>query len=536
MAEEDTTNQTTTNTNGAGNTAESTAAADSPQGWRGLVQTLRDWPLSRKLSLAAVGVITLALFAVLILQARQADYRTLFSDLSKEDASQVVQWLDERQIPYKITNNGNTIKVPADQVYDTRIRLAGEGIPSGGGVGFEIFDKQSFGITDFAQQVNYQRALQGELSRTVASLEPVDSARVHLALPEKRVFKRDQENPSASVIVGLAQGRDLKEGQVNGIVNLVSSSIEGMEPENVSVVDESGRVLTERLAEADSPLSPRKLEYQRAIEKRLERRAQSLLDRALGPQNALVRVTAEIDFSEVEKVEEKYDPDSVVPRSEQIMEQESGGEVSGGVPGVESNLENGQGGQTTTGMPSSRTEETINYEISKTINRIQKGSGGVERLSVAVLVAETKSPEGEEGDGGRSQEQLNAIRDMVVSALGLNTEDRDQIEVVSMPFARPRQADMAQAETTPSFYKYLPYVKYGLLALGAIALYFLLVRPLLKVLRGETEEHYKTVEEMEAEMGQQEEADPTQKLRKEILEAQASPVQVIRHWLNEEES
>lgn len=194
--------------------------------------------------------------------------------------------------------------IPADKVYEARIELAGSGLAEGG-VGFEIFDKQSFGMTDFAQKVNYRRALQGELMRTITSLAPVEAARIHLALPEKRLFREQQQEATASVIIKLASGRSLKESQLQGIVHLVAGSVEGLESENVTVVDSSGKVLSKsRSDEISGPMTPGMLTYQQTMEQRLEARAQSLLDRALGAGNSLVRVTAEVDFDQRERVED----------------------------------------------------------------------------------------------------------------------------------------------------------------------------------------------------------------------------------------
>jgi flagellar M-ring protein FliF len=214
----------------------------------------------------------------------------------------VVDWLKGRKIPYRLEDGGKDIMIPADKVYEARIELAGAGLAEGG-VGFEIFDRQSFGLTDFAQKVNYHRALQGELMRTITSLAPVEAARVHLALPEKRLFRDQQKVATASVIVKLHSGRTLKEVQLQGIIHLVAGSVEELEAENVTVVDSSGKVLSKSRSEAMSgPMTPGMLEYQQTVERRLEERAQSMLDRALGASNSMVRVTAEINFDQRERI------------------------------------------------------------------------------------------------------------------------------------------------------------------------------------------------------------------------------------------
>lgn len=511
-------------------------------GKKSLIELVAQWPLSRKLSLAAVALISLAVFGLIIAQARVADYRLLFANLTDSDASGVVTWLKEHKIPYRFADGGKAIHIPADQVYEVRIELAGTGIPQGGGVGFELFDKQSFGMTDFAQKINYQRALQGELARTITSLAPVEGARVHLALPEKRLFKEQQKDATASVILKLVPGQKLKESQIQGIINLVSGSIEGLESENVTVIDSSGQVLSRKASEGQSgPMTPGMLDYQQTVERRLEERAQSLLDRALGSSNSLVKVTAEVDFSQVEKVEELYDPKGAVARSEQVSEEKSGSETSGGVPGVAANLADGTGATAST--PSSRSSETTNYEISKVVNRIVAPVGTIKSLSVAVLVADRMVP-GNAGEAPkvvpRNEQELLSIENMVKSALGIDQVRGDQLKVVSMPFETSFSDEVVSAPApVSSIYDYLPYVKYGLILLAGLLAYFLLVRPLLRTLKTETvTEHYKTVEQLEAELLTHDTrhslaSDPASELRDGIIEGKTTPAQVIKTWLKE---
>ncbi|HKK01558.1 MAG TPA: flagellar basal-body MS-ring/collar protein FliF [Desulfuromonadales bacterium] len=511
-----------------------------------LIDVIKSWPLKRKLSLAAVAVITLALFAVIILQAQVADYRLLYANLSDSDAASVINWLKGQKIPYRLAGEGKEIQVPGDKVYEARIELAGAGLPQGGGVGFEIFDKQNFGMTDFAQKVNFQRALQGELSRSIASLAPVEAARVQLALPGKSLFKDQQQPTTASVILKMATGRRLSDNQIQGIVYLVSSSVEGLSPGNVTLVDSNGRILSKHPQDNfGGAMTPGMLNYEQTIEQRLQNRAQALLDRALGPGNSLVQVTANIDFSKIEKTEELYDPNSQVARSEKVTKEKSGTAVQGGVPGVQANLKGASGGASAkpTIIPSSRSTDTTNYEISKTISKIVSPVGTIKSLSVAVLVADT-SKSGPDGKTPvyvpRKASELQSIQNMVSSALGIEATRGDQIKVVSMPF----QNEFAKMPLTPAptsgLYRYLPYVKYGLLTLGLLLLYFLLVRPLLKTLQAEAPtQHYKTVEELENELTDEPRgqlpapADPAQKLRQEMADAQSNPAQVIRKWLKE---
>ncbi|MFV0439005.1 MAG: flagellar basal-body MS-ring/collar protein FliF [Desulfopila sp.] len=516
---------------------------------KNLVQLVREWPLSRKLATVAVLLICIALFAGLIIQARVADYQLLYANLSETDAGSVVNWLKSHRIPYNIKNGGKNIWVPADQLYETRLELAANGLPSGGGVGFEVFDNQSFAITDYVQKVNYTRALQGELARTISSLEPVESTRVHLAIPEKRLFKDQQKQTTASVILTLVPGRTLNGAQVKGIRNMVAGSIPGLEPDNVKVIDSRGMVL-----EADEPadkhklLSTDMLAFQQEVEHRLEMRAQTLLDKTMGLDRAMVRVSATIDFAKVEKTEELFDPEEPVIRSEQVSQENSGPATSGGIPGVESNLQGAQvaGGS---GTPTSATTRTTNYEISKTVSKIVNPVGTVNQLSVSVLVAdkEERDAEGKTTIVPRTADELNSIKNMISAALGLVTNRGDQINVISMPFIEPPQADEIQGGlSADSIYQYLPFVKIGLVVLGGLLLYFLLVRPMIRTMKGEVTEHYKTVEELEREQERLIAIDdetgtepvPTVeddivRIRREVMQNQVPASYIVKNWIQE---
>lgn len=475
-------------------------------GWQALVATMAAWPLPRKIALAAVTALTLGLFALIIVQARTADYQLLYGNLADTDAAAVVDWLKGHNVPYQLTNNGQTVLIPAKNVHETRLSLAALGLPQGGGVGFEIFDKQSFALTDFVQKVNYSRALQGELSRTIASLGPVETARVHLALPEKRLFKDQQKAATASVIIKLAPGKRLSEAQIQGIVHLVSSSIEGLEPAHVTVIDQNGTVLS-RIVEKGmaSGLSPDMLEFQMQVEQRLEDRAQALLDKSLGAKNAMVRVSATLDFARTEKTEETFDPEEPVIRSEQVSDEKSGSEITGGVPGVQSNLE-GPSNQTAGATPpTSRSQRTTNYEISKVVSKTTNPIGTISKLSVSVLVADKTIPAKDKEPAKtepRTASELKALETMVASALGLDTSRGDKIEVTSLPFLAAAEQAEAEAMADSQLYRFMPFIRYGLILLGGLLLYFLMIRPLMKTLQKDVTQHFKTVEQMEAEQAQ----------------------------------
>ncbi len=521
----------------------------SKNGWQALVATVAGWPLSRKIALAAVTVISVALFAFIIVQARTADYQLLYGNLADSDASAMVEWLKGQNIPYQLGNNGRNILIPANEVHETRLSLASAGLPQGGGVGFEIFDKQSFALTDFVQKVNYSRALQGELARTITSLGPVETARVHLALPERRLFKEQQQPATASIIIKLAPGKRLGEAQIEGIVHLVSSSVEGLSPDQVTIIDQNGNVLSQnsRTGLAGN-ISPDMLEFQAQVEQRMEDRAQALLDKSLGAKNAMVRVTATLDFSRTEKTEEAFDPEEPVIRSEQVTDERSGSAVTGGVPGVQSNLEGNAANQTAGAPPpTSKLQRTTNYEISKVVSKTTKPVGTVSKLSVSVLVADRVTPAQEKEPAQtepRSEAELMAVENMVASALGLDKTRGDKIEVTSMPFLQAADTSDDQGIASGMVYQYLPFIRYGLLMLSAVLLYFLMIRPLMKTLNKDITQHYKTVEQMEAEQTQggsvsadaamdKRSKDPLQKIKNDVESDPVFSAHVLKNWLQD---
>ena len=515
---------------------------------KSMFDVIMEWSLARKLSLVAATVVSVMLFSLIIMQSQVADYSLLFANMPNRDAASVVDWLKGHKIPYRLEDGGRDIMIPADKVYETRIELAGSGL-SEGGVGFEIFDKQSFGMTDFAQKVNYRRALQGELVRTITSLAPVESARVHLALPEKRLFREQQQQATASVIVKLSSGRSLKESQLQGIVHLVAGSVEGLDPENVTVVDSSGKVLSKNNAdEMAGPMTPGMLNYQQTLERHLEIRAQSLLDRALGAGNSLVRVNAEVDFDQREKTEEALDPKGAVVVSEQTSTEEGATQASSGVPGVVSNLQGNAAKRTAApATPATRSDETTNYELSKVVSKTVQSVGKLKTLSVSVLVADRVTP-GAEGakptSTPRSTKEIKDIEQMVRSALGINNTRGDSISVVSMPFESGFSDEpLPQPSIIDKVYTYMPIIKYSLLAIASLFAYLLFLKPLMRTLRGVSEETepMKTVEELEAEMRGDSDtpllggpSDPLAQIRQEVLGGDMMPVQVVKNWLREE--
>lgn len=522
-----------------------------------LATLIKEWPLSKKLTLVAVLLLSLGLFAILIVQARTADYQLLYANLQEKDAASVVSWLKGQRIKYSLKNNGKNIWISAGSIYETRLELASSGLPSGGGVGFEIFDKQSFALTDFVQKVNYTRALQGELARTITSLDPVEATRVHLALPEKRLFKNQQKNPKASIIVTLKPDTTLEQNQVQGIIHLVSGSVEGLQQADVTVINSHGKILLGNpKKDEDQRFSVDMLVFQREIERRLESRAQDLLDKTMGYGQAMVRVTANLNFAKFEKTEELYDSDDPVIRSEQTQNESSGRSMAGGIPGVESNLQGNSGAQGGGVPPSNKTSRTTNYEISKTVSKTINPVGTIKSLSVSVLLADKVIPAKDEESTAttetRDKKELLKIETMIASALGLDLKRGDNINVASMVFMVDSD-DQAIAGSMPKnlLYEYLPLAKYGFIGIAGLFLYLLLVRPIIKTLKTDVTDHNQTVAELEQavkdidaakaaaklEAEQQELADYAPDsviaLRNEVMQNHVPTAYIIKNWINE---
>jgi flagellar M-ring protein FliF len=422
-------------------------------------------PLAKKLAVGSIAVGTILGIILLIVWTNRIEYQPLYYNLSQEDAGMVVEELKEQKIPYRLSASGKTVMVPAERVYDLRLDLASRGVPSGGGVGFEIFDRTDLGTTEFVQKLNYQRALQGELSRTINQFAEVEQSRVHITLPEKQ-----------------------------GIVHLVSGSVEGLPTENITVVDVDGNVLSAATSEESNlaGLTGSQQEFQNELEAGLEKRVQTMLERVVGKGNAIVRVTANLDFIQEEKTEEIYDPDSAVIRSEQRSDERAKGNapIAQGIPGVESNLPETAGGAVE-GVNISdvkKTNETMNYEINKVVRRIIQPTGTIKNLSVAVLLdGNYELTTGEDGKEEysyvpRTDEEIKTYKTIVMRAVGYNAERGDQIEVSSVPFDSVRLTEeekkvMMRDTLWKKLWKGVPYLVF----LVVVALLVVVVlRPLVK--------------------------------------------------------
>lgn len=450
-----------------------------------------------RLPFLVVAALAIAAIVALVLWSRAPDYRVLYSNLSDRDGGAIIAALQQSNIPYKFADAGGAILVPSNQVHETRLRLAALGLPKGGSVGFELMDNQKFGISQFAEQVNYQRALEGELQRTIESINAVRGARVHLAIPKPSVFVRDREAPSASVFVDLYPGRVLDEGQVLAITRMVASGVPDMPAKNVTIVDQDGNLLTQPAAA--SGLDASQLKYVQQIERNTQKRIDAILVPIFGTGNARSQVSADIDFAKVEQTSESYSPNGT-PQQSAIRSQQTstatelaqGG--ASGVPGALSNTPpqpasapivagNGQSGPSSTPV-SDRKDSTTNYELDKTVRHVEQPMGGIKRLSVAVVVNYQPSTDAK----GRVTMQplpapkLAQIEQLVKDAMGYDEKRGDSVNVVNSAFttsADPladlpwwRQPDMI--ELGKDIAKWLG------VAAAAAALYFMFVRPAMR--------------------------------------------------------
>ncbi|MGM8062181.1 flagellar basal-body MS-ring/collar protein FliF [Vogesella indigofera] len=453
---------------------------------------------------AIAAVLSIAL--ALLVFNREPPYKVLFTGLADSDGGQVTAALQQMNVPYQI-GDGGVISVPSERVYDTRLKLATQGLPKAGGVGFELMDKQKFGISQFAEQVNYQRSIEGELARTIEAVAVVDSARVHLAMPKQTVFVRDQQQPTASVMLTLRPGRILDGGQIAGIMHLVSSSVPNLPLRNVSIVDQDGNLLSTVPDQNNGSLDRRQLDYVRQIEADYTKRVETILEPIFGKGNARAQVTANVDFSESEQTSESFRPNSTpnpsATRSQQISETLGrDAALPSGVPGALTNqppspasapltLPPGAapGTATLSGLPmgtasgSLSREITTNYEVDKTIQHTKSQKGVIKRLTAAVVVNYKMVPDnqGVLKATPLTEKEFGQINNLVKEAVGFNAERGDSVNVVNASFAdavpvltvQDKVLDFASNNASD-------LLKYGLLLLAILYLLFGVVRPIMR--------------------------------------------------------
>lgn len=521
-----------------------------------LLSNFQALPLPQRIGVVVVLALALATIPMLMMMGKEPELVVLFSQLNPDDTRAIVQELGKQGAVYEVGEGGNTIKVPAERVHELRLQLASLGLPESAGVGFEIFDRTGLGVTPFTQQMNYRRALQGELARTISQLSQVERVRVHLVIPEKRLFATEQKPAQAAVVLTLKRGTPLGGTQVQGIVHLVASSVEGLEPSQVTVVDNHGQVLSQNSADGDAQLTASQIETQRRVERDLEQRVQTMLDQVLGREKSVVRVTAPLEFRQVEITEESFDPNSQVVRSENRSQEkvvEAGSPL--GVPGVRTNVPNelkaSEGGRP---KEAKRKNETLNYEVNRKVSKIIEPTGSIKRLSVAVLVDGTyeaaQSAEGQtDGQASekkyvpRPEQEIQNLVQIVKKAVGFSEERGDQIEVINVAFESPTILD-GEGSVTAEVQSFLAawggFLKPVLFfVLGVLVLWFV-VRPMAMNLSKPATEPLllpqkglpATVTEYEAQITET----PQEQAVKLAAANPASAAQVIRTWIKEEQA
>ncbi len=510
-------------------------------------------PTGRKVALALLIVMVLGGLSLMVHIANKPDYQLLFSNISAEDAGVILSKLKEQRIPYKVSGAGKTILVPSEKVDELRLQLASEGLPRGEGSGFEIFDRSSPWSTGFVQELNYQRAMQGELARSIGSLAEVEWARVHIVVPRESLFIEDKEKATASVVLKIRSGRSLNRGQIGGIVHLVAGSVAGLEAENVTLIDSYGNILSARKdQDVAGQLTTTQFEIKQKMELGLQTRLQAMLDKTLGKNHSTVNVNVDMDFRKVERTEERFDPDNTVVRNEQTTSEKS----SGGQPALAEGTEQSSGEGQAAGSSYQKKNETMSYEIGKVVNHIVEPVGTIKRLHVAVIIdgKHEKTEDGTIRYIPKTDEEMALFDNLIKKASGFNEERGDQIEIANIRFdSSPAKEPTGEGEggsMADNFKMLFLMAQKYLLKIVLLLLFFLfMVRPLYKWLlsqqRGVAVREQKTSlpgmiegeEDFHLELrGQQEGRElPPKERALEIVRADPNKAATIaRKWLNEE--
>jgi len=411
-------------------------------------------PVLRQLGLMVGLAASVALGVAVVLWSQTPNYKLLYANLSDKDASLVMDALQKSKIVYKLDEGSGSVLVQGSQVHEARLNLAAQGLPKGTGAGFEMLEeKQGFGVSEFREKALYNRALEGELARTIASLSNVQNARIHLALPKQSAFVRNRQKASASVMVSLFSGRNLEPGQVESIVHLVTSSVPNLEANRVTVIDQKGRLLSSRNMSQDLALTSSQFEYSQRLQDAYAKRIEDILTPIIGPGGVRAQVVADLDFTSTEQTQETYNPERSVVRSEQVVEEKSSSALQAeGVPGALSNRppatatapgQTAGAGNETSGVNNSSRRSTLNYELDKTISHTRVAAGAIRRLSVAVVV-DNKQGLNEAGEVVRTaltEEELGRITGLVKDAVGFNTDRGDTLNVINTAFSVPPQPE-----------------------------------------------------------------------------------------------
>jgi flagellar M-ring protein FliF len=451
-------------------------------------------------------------------------FKVLYANLEIEEAATITDKLQQNNFKYKLENNGTTVLVDAKQIYEIRMSLAREGLPKRKGIGYELFDKTNFGMTDYVQKLNARRALEGELQRTIEGLEEVKSARIHIVIPEETIFLDQQKDAKASIVVKCISGKTLTKDQVRGITHLVSSSVDNLMPQNISIIDFDGKLLTSPFSEDEGAMaSSKNLELQQNVEKYLENKTNQFLTNVLGPSKAFVKIACDLDFDKVERIMEKYDPESKVVRSEERTDE---------------NSKNAPDGDNT------KERSLTNYEIDKTVANIAQEVGNIKRLTISAAIdgRYEASQDGKTSNFvARTPEEIQNIEDIIKNSVGYDLARGDQITVKSVKFdneyARDELLQMRKSERDRNIMELVKYGILGLIGLGFIIFLWNLANTVAKAMNPPVPafEQFGVEEPIEEEIPEEMRKSSEILERVEMLtrEEPINIASIIRQWLDE---
>ncbi len=524
------------------------------EGMGNIIEVFKAIPTGKKISFLITFGIVIGGFIALLTYTNRPDYQVLYSNLDPADASKITEKLKEGRVPYQLKDGGKIVMVPDDKVHQLRLDMASEGItPKGGSVGFEIFDNMSFGTTEFQQKVKYQQALQGELERTIEAFDAIDKARVHIVTSDDSLFAEDAQPATASVVVRLKPGMQLDQRQLQGIINLVSGFVKGLKPENVSIVDMQGGILTKgHDKNSIGDISGDQLDYQRRLAETYEKQIVTMLGPVVGMKNVVAKVSVDVDFKRVNTSEEQFDPDSAVIFSEQRSkekETEGKGLPQGSPDLLNTGIQTGEEGAASSSNVLERENSTLHYKINRVEKQIIDESGDIKRLSASVVIdGPYETATDEKGNPTkvfkpRDKKLMKTFEDIVKNAIGFNADRGDQVTVSNMAFSMDKQSieEMPEA-VSEGWIGYLKKASKPILNVLIVGLFFLVaIKPFKKWLSQTSD--YVSVRAALPSGAQKDEAQGVGELQSrysekvKLLEAtKENPdiaADIIKTWLNE---
>ncbi len=463
------------------------------EGMGNIIEVFKAIPAGKKISFLITFGIVIGGFIALLAYTNRPDYQILFSDLDPADASKITEKLKENRVQYQLKDGGKTIMVPDENVHQLRLDMATEGIlPTGGSVGFEIFDKMNFGTTEFELKLRYQQALQGELARSIETFDAIDNARVHIVTAGDSLFAEEEEPATASVVVRLKPGRQLDQRHLQGIINLVSGSVKGLKPENVSIVDMQGGMLTKgHDKNSIGDVSADQFDYQRKLADTYEKQIETMLGPVVGIKNVVARVSVDVDFKRINTSEEKYDPDSAVIYSEQRNKEkatEGKGLPQGSPDLLNQGIQTGEEGTTSSASLLEKENSVLNYKINRVEKQIIDESGEIRRLSASVII-DGPYEEATDDKGTptkvfkqRDKKQMKTFEDIVKNAIGFNADRGDQVTVSNIAFSMEKKSiEEIPAAASEGWVGYLKKASKPILNVLIVGLFFLVaIKPFKK--------------------------------------------------------